>query len=66
MGEKAERLARSHAGLCGRHEIGGRPQFSEFYAGASGGKRVTDSFTRVYRAWESLLADMRKRELIGS
>ena len=27
---------------------------------------VTDSFTRVYRAWESLLADSRKREFIDS
>ena len=27
---------------------------------------VTDSFTRVYRAWESLLTDMRKREFIDS
>jgi len=27
---------------------------------------VTASFTLVYRAWESLLADMRKREFIDS
>tara|TARA_A100001037_G_scaffold274784_1_gene272827 strand:+ start:260 stop:427 length:168 start_codon:yes stop_codon:yes gene_type:complete len=27
---------------------------------------VTDSLMRAYRAWESLLADMRKREFINS